>query len=86
MDEYSLYWSAFRAAIWRDEDPAKCGCRGTGYALSEVDTWHECPIHWREGQRHPLDEDDDNVDSETARCETPPAPIVPANDDADIPF
>ena len=87
--EQTLYYMAFREAWWRDEDPDKCGCRGSGYALSEVDTWHACPIHFRRGQPHPSDEfDGDNVDSETAPCETRPVEVtpVPANDDDSIPF
>jgi hypothetical protein len=52
------YYNAFRAAPWAHSDPDVCGCRGSGWALSDVDTWHECPIHHVEGQRHPEDDFD----------------------------
>ena len=36
-------------------DPKQCGCHGTGWILSDFDTWHECPAHYK-GQRHPEDD------------------------------
>jgi len=50
------YYDDFRSAPWAHEDPSLCGCRGSGWALSDVDTWHECPIHYRKGQGHPEDD------------------------------
>lgn len=26
-------------------DPNQCGCRGTGWFLSDYDSWHACPCH-----------------------------------------
>ncbi len=37
-----------------DPDPKQCGCHGTGWILSDFDTWHQCPAHHK-GQRHPED-------------------------------
>ncbi len=54
MSELQSYAEEFQRAYWADEDPAQCGCRGNGWALSDVDTWHECPIHHC-GQLHPED-------------------------------
>jgi hypothetical protein len=42
---------------WIDEDPNRCGCRGRGWFLSNLDTWHKCPVHHKKGQRHPEDQD-----------------------------
>lgn len=55
MSEQQAYYEAFRTGYWADPDPAFCRCRGRGWALSEVDTWHQCHIHYK-GQRHPEDE------------------------------
>lgn len=52
MSELSHYYENFRTAYWRDEDPEVCRCKGHGWALSEVDTWHQCPTHYC-GQLHP---------------------------------
>lgn len=30
----------------------KCPCQGGGWILSEFDTWHQCPDHYK-GHRHP---------------------------------
>jgi len=39
---------------WIQEDAAACGCRGTGWYSSPLDTFHRCPLHYN-GQRHPED-------------------------------
>jgi len=49
------YYEAFRSGYWADEDPKKCECGGSGWALSDVDTWHACPIHYDGSQPHPED-------------------------------
>lgn len=33
-------------------DKKDCACRGYGWILSDWDTWHRCPIHYR-GQEDP---------------------------------
>ncbi len=45
------------SGIWKDLDQNKCGCRGRGWFLSDVDTWHHCHIH-NTGQAHPEDDYD----------------------------
>lgn len=48
------YYDEFRCGYWAEPDPTRCLCHGSGWALSDVDTWHECPVHFR-GQLHPED-------------------------------
>lgn len=81
------YYDEFRRGYWADEDPNVCKCRGSGYALSDVDTWHECPFHYRKGQRHPEDDYPEHslTPSELTFSPPPPAPYVPLTDE-DIPF
>lgn len=59
MSELQQYYDNFRTGYWAHPDPEKCKCRGSGYALSEVDTWHSCPEHYVPGQPHPEDWDPD---------------------------
>ena len=47
-----VYEMACYTSLWADEDPSRCGCRGRGWMLSDVDTWHQCPAHGR-GVMHP---------------------------------
>jgi hypothetical protein len=67
------YYDDFRRGYWADENPEKCLCHGKGWALSDVDTWHACPIHYAKGMRHPDDEDgrweDQQADPLRAVCE-----------------
>ncbi len=37
---------------WIREEAAECGCRGSGWFLSQVDTYHRCPLHFH-GQINP---------------------------------
>jgi len=46
MSELQTYYDAFKTAYWADEDAAVCRCKGSGWVLSEVDTFHECPVHY----------------------------------------
>lgn len=50
--EHDQYLASFQTGYWATEDEASCPCHGSGWALSEVDTWHECPVHFQ-GQTHP---------------------------------
>ena len=59
MCAYQDYYEDFKSGYWAREDAEECKCRGSGWALSEVDTWHPCPVHFRKGQRHPDDEDEE---------------------------
>jgi len=53
-DLYTHYYQevACNSSTWADADAARCGCRGRGWWLSEVDTWHCCPCHGK-GVPHP---------------------------------
>jgi hypothetical protein len=52
MSELELYYRNFSMGQWAHSDASRCRCGGSGWALSEVDTWHTCPIHYT-GQTHP---------------------------------
>jgi hypothetical protein len=41
---------------WKAEEASECGCRGRGYFLSDVDTWHYCSLHGS-GKPHPEDDE-----------------------------
>jgi hypothetical protein len=57
MSELQTYYDEFcRPGAWAREEAEDCGCRGSGWWLSELDTWHECPCHYEKGQPHPEDE------------------------------
>lgn len=28
-----------------DTDPERCGCHGSGWVLSPLDSWEPCPVH-----------------------------------------
>jgi hypothetical protein len=60
MSELEQYYEAVCTGYWADEDPAHCGCKGRGWMLSELDTWHQCPVHGA-GARHPEDAFDDDT-------------------------
>ena len=50
--EHETYYQAFRTGYWAHKDADKCRCGGSGWANSELDTWHECRFHFN-GQPHP---------------------------------
>lgn len=62
MSELQACYDSARSGIWQDEDPASCGCRGSGYFLSQVDTVHKCHFHG-DGAVHPED-DEPNYNTE----------------------
>lgn len=41
---------------WAEINPVRCPCRGSGWLLSDFDTFHACPVHGN-GVPHPEDED-----------------------------
>jgi len=46
---------------WINPDPEKCGCRGKGWYLSDLDTYHQCQVHFN-GQMHPeMEEINDGI-------------------------
>lgn len=56
MSELQAYYDNFRTGYWATESAEDCPCHGRGFALSEVDTWHKCPVHYA-GQLSPEDLD-----------------------------
>ena len=38
---------------WAVRNPLACDCRGSGYVLSDLDTFHTCPFHKYDGIVHP---------------------------------
>jgi hypothetical protein len=75
-------YNEFAAAFWADPDPEVCYCHGRGWALSDFDTWHQCPIHFK-GQLSPEtyyssfeEYEQRNAESmaeyQRLRCEKPP--------------
>lgn len=62
--ELQQCYDAAERGFFAREDVEECGCRGSGWFLSEVDTFHQCPVHFR-GQVHP--EDEGRPDYEEAR-------------------
>lgn len=54
MSELTQYYEAFRTGYWAHEDAESCPCGGCGWVLSEVDTFHQCRMHYA-GQPHPED-------------------------------
>lgn len=56
------------SGLWADPDPKECPCHGHGYTLSDLDTWHQCPIHWTPETRHPEDDYYDEERRESTQC------------------
>jgi hypothetical protein len=83
------YYDQFRQAHWADADASVCACHGSGYALSDVDTWHQCPVHFA-GQTHPEDEGRETETETDAVVTVAPDPVVfdmdTADDEDNIPF
>lgn len=52
MNKPQACYDTFSAGRWAEPDAEHCPCRGTGWANSEVEAWHQCPIHFC-GQLHP---------------------------------
>ena len=54
QDEYNAiaYGGPDSPPFWIQPEPSDCGCRGRGWYISNLDTIHQCPIHYTE-QRHP---------------------------------
>ena len=49
-------------------NPSRCPCNGSGWFLSDYDTWHECGTHFQ-GQPHPEDDCDSDFDFEAVSLE-----------------
>lgn len=80
--EYSAYYEACRTGWWACEDET-CPCGGRGWWLSQLDTWHRCPVHGGSGP-HPESLDDEFDGWEGPVQQT--APEAPLWGEDDIPF
>lgn len=86
MSEYTAYYQAISTGYWADEDAERCPCHGGGWFLSQVDTWHRCPIHGFD-KIHPellWDENDEPIEP-GAYARPEQLPEIEWGDD-DIPF
>ena len=89
MSSLQHIYDQFCTGLWAEHDEATCPCRGSGWALSDVDTLHKCGIHYA-GQRHPEDDGDfsDDMDVQVVLVTALPTPAdLPVFLDLDsIPF
>jgi len=60
QSEAQMHTQAIEAGWSSTEDSETCACRGGGWILSQLDTFHKCPVHFA-GQRHPEDYDDEDA-------------------------
>jgi len=83
MSDLQLHYESMTYGYWAEEDPETCPCHGHGWALSEVDTWHKCPVHFA-GQAHPevLDDEEESAQEFSVQAVQEPVPV----DSDDIPF
>jgi len=74
----------FDRGFWAEKRADRCPCRGHGWACSDLDTWHRCPVHY-DGQRHP---EDDRPEELEAPVDVIPVPVAPVGFDEtdDLPF
>lgn len=92
MSELTQYYTEFaQAGAWASPEKGECGCRGSGWFLSEVDTVHRCSYHYN-GQPHPEEEDDagdpplPQDDLVYAEWMVAPEAVLPPTPDDDFPF
>jgi hypothetical protein len=77
------YYDDFRRGYWAVREAEDCPCHGNGWALSDVDTWHTCPIHYK-GQSHPEDDREEcSVKEELPKVEVV---FVGPSEEDEIPF
>jgi len=50
--EWQLILQYLRQEMREAETPEECPCGGSGWAVSQLDTWEQCPQHYT-GQTHP---------------------------------
>jgi len=60
QSEAQMHVGAIEAGWSSTEDPKTCACHGGGWILSQLDSFHTCPVHFK-GQRHPEDFDDEDA-------------------------
>ena len=52
MNAMQAEFQGWERGGWEHPAPSKCPCKGTGWALSNLDTWHKCQVHGF-GTQHP---------------------------------
>lgn len=54
MSEQEIYYREYvQSGRWAHPDAETCGCRGSGWWVSEVDTVHPCRFHENRPENHP---------------------------------
>lgn len=80
MCEYTAYYESFSSGYWAHPEADKCLCHGTGWAASEIGTWHKCRYHYNSSCPHPeFEPQSDGVFVISVRS----SPVI---EDDDIPF
>lgn len=76
---------ATQPSRWATDDPTTCACHGRGWFLSDLDTWHKCPLHKGTGI-DPEDFDPNAPEGEEQAAVVQPLdtlqPLVAAEEDA----
>jgi hypothetical protein len=88
QSEAQMHTGAIEAGWSSTEDPETCACHGGGWILSQLDTFHQCPVHFA-GQRHPEDYEDEGEDAPMGSeppCAEPVALVEDHDDYPNIPF
>ena len=83
MSEQEVYFEDCQRGMFADHDASQCGCAGAGWFLSQLDTWHQCPVHYA-GQPSPESNEYDLSESKPAAPNSDHA--AAEADDSDIPF
>lgn len=54
MSFYPQIYQELRSGQWADTHPDLCPCRGHGWLISDIESYHRCPFHGA-GVPHPED-------------------------------
>lgn len=57
MNQLEHDYAQLQSGNWALMSPRLCPCRGGGWFLSDLDTYHRCPIHGLDAQDPDYDED-----------------------------
>lgn len=69
--ELQSYYDSVSTGQWAQRSARRCPCRGSGWMLSDLDTWHKCPAHYVQGQHDPRD-----YEGEEGGCDCGQKPCV----------
>ena len=79
-------YEAAQMGQWKALDPEECGCGGSGWFLSDLDTWHPCHIHNDCDCCHPEYSDGPCMKDWQGPIQQAPAPNLLGEMDESIPF